>query len=307
MPLGRHQRDLATSPCRGAPSHLVRSRNAREDEPIIRTLEHRASMASQPRGERERRSPLGMAALFALSTAVACGTAQTKSPPHSHTTGTTTSSGSGDGPNLPEDHPSSDPCVVFPQSGCAADHTCVIATLDGATLCEGAGDSPVGGSCANNGDCQAGLACVGRSCRSFCAQASDCGKIGPACFDVYSDKKPISGWRSCAVHCNPADPQNAAGAEGIVACPAGLGCFTLPSDVGPQGSTDCYSVGAVAAGGSCNTPSDCGAGLVCLNNGGSTTCERMCLLGSSQCSCSSFAEPEYVALSSGLVEVGYCQ
>lgn len=244
------------------------------------------------------------AALIALSTAVACGTpAPEESPPRAHTS----SSGTGGSAPATKDYPASNACTVVPQAGCDPDHTCVIATADGATLCEGAGTAPLGGACGSDGDCAVGLTCVGSACHAFCEQPSDCKGPIAACTAVYHDMKPVPGWQTCALQCNPGDPQNTGGIAGIIGCPSGLTCFALSSDVGPQGSTECYPAGPGAAGASCTSSNDCGVGLICLTNQGSSSCTKMCLLGLGQCNCASFGQPQHVELPSGMMEVGYCQ
>lgn len=248
-----------------------------------------------------RRSAFG-AAVLALTSALACGAAG-----DAGTTGSMGSTGGGGGgAAVPENHPASEACAVFPQAGCDVDHTCTVVTPGGATLCVGAGPTAVGGYCANDGDCAVGLACVGDLCRAFCAAPADCTGGAPTCFDVYSNQKVIPGFKTCALPCNPADPANKGGIEGVAACPGGFTCFPLGADVGPQGSTDCGLAGNAGPGAAC-APGDCRAGLVCLNNGSSSVCTPRCLLGGGQCNCASYAQPQYVALPSGIKEVGYCQ
>ncbi len=212
-----------------------------------------------------------------------------------------------DGAETPVNYAASDACTVVPQEGCPADHTCLVVTVDGATTCQSAGSAPLGGLCSGNSDCAPGLVCVESTCRSFCGEPSDCGGVASACNQVSHGSEPVKGWSICSIACNPADPPNAAGANGLVACPAGMACFSLDPSDGPKGSTSCFPAGAAQEGAACMTGGDCAAGLVCLNDGGSSSCRPMCLVGQSQCTCLSFAVPLYAASAFTILEVGFCQ
>lgn len=242
----------------------------------------------------------GLVALAILVNAGCQADPGTPDPKPSSTTG-------GAMPEPPKSYPASDPCTVLPQAGCPADHTCLIATEGGATVCQSAGTAPLAGACAGNSECAPGLVCVGATCQSFCEQPSDCEGTAPACIQITVGSKPVKGWSVCSIPCNPADPQNTAGAKGILACPAGLTCFSLDPSVGQKGSTGCYPAGAAPSGAACASGNDCGPGLVCLTDAGASACRPMCVMGQSQCTCSSFAEPFYAAIAGAIVEVGYCQ
>lgn len=212
-----------------------------------------------------------------------------------------------DGAEPPVNHAASEPCTVLPQEGCPTDHTCLVVTVDGATTCQSAGSAPLAGLCSGSSDCAPGLACLGAICHSFCGEPSDCGGTAPACFQVMLGADPVKGWSACSIACNPADPPNAAGAKGFLPCPAGMTCYSLDASVGPRGSTSCYPAGTAPEGAACMAGDDCAAGLVCLNEGGSSSCRPMCLVGQSQCNCLSFSEPTYAATANAILEVGFCQ
>lgn len=243
-----------------------------------------------------------LALVLAVLAPLACSAGETAGPE------TTTSSGTTGGhePETPLDHAATDACTVFPQAGCSADHTCVVTTAVGDTICESAGTAPAASACGGEGDCALGLTCVGSVCRPFCKAPSDCEGTASACFQVNLGMKPVPGWTTCSLPCNPADPQNVAGIQGLVACAAGNGCFSLDPAVGPQGSTDCFVGGTAAEGAACDTV-DCGPGLVCLNDGTTKSCHPFCVMGLTSCTCLSFAEPFYAAISNDIKEVGYCQ
>lgn len=211
------------------------------------------------------------------------------------------------GTDEPANYPASEQCSVFPQAGCPSTHTCQIATYGGATICEGAGQVPQAGYCLTSSDCAVGLSCLYSQCRPHCRQAADCPGPGATCMQVTdSGGQPFNGWMVCSVPCNPADPQNLAGLEGLFACPGGWGCF--PTGEGEPGSTECYIFGPGATGSSCEGTGDCQPGNICLtdSSAGTKTCEPLCVFGLTGCSCQPFAEPFYVAMPSGLLEVGWC-
>lgn len=245
---------------------------------------------------------IGYGGLVALALATIAGCAgETNGPePHSSTTG-------GAEPETPVNHAASDPCTVSPQAGCPDDHTCLVATVAGATVCQSAGSTPLAGLCSGSNECAPGLVCIGSTCLSFCQQPSDCDGKAPACFQITLGSEPVNGWNVCSIACNPADPRNTAGSKGLLACPAGMACFSLDSSVGPKGSTSCYPAGVAPSGAACMNGDECAPGLVCLNDGSSSACQPMCLVGQSQCTCLSFAEPFYAAIADDVLEVGYCQ
>lgn len=206
----------------------------------------------------------------------------------------------------PNNYAAADACAVFPQSGCPSTHTCQVVTLAGETICESAGAGPHSAPCLSNGDCAPKLACLYGQCRKHCRMNGDCPGPGASCLQVNLSGQPISGWLSCSMTCNPADPQNTAGTSELVSCLPGSGCFENP-DGSTSGSTECFPVGSVGAGGGCQQIVDCQPGLVCLNDGVTATCQPLCIIGMANCACTSFAEPWYAALPSGTQEVGVCQ
>ena len=247
---------------------------------------------------------IGFGGLVALAVVVSAGCQAETVAPDPKPSSTT---GGGAGPQTPESYAASDPCSVHPQVGCPADHTCLIATENGATVCQSAGSTPLAGGCAGNSECAPGLVCIGSTCQSFCEQPTDCEGTAPACIQIMIGSTPVKGWNVCSIACNPADPQNTAGAKGILACPPAMGCFPLGASVGQKGSTGCYSVGTAPSGAACVNGGDCGPGLVCLTDAGASACRPMCVMGQSQCTCNSFAEPFHAAIAGTIVEVGYCQ
>jgi hypothetical protein len=254
------------------------------------------------RGKQRRLASRPWLAIATLAVAAwGCGAGAETKPD-----GTGGSGGTGGAPEAPMNHPASEPCTVVPQGGCPASHTCLVATVDGATICQGAGFSPLGGWCAASTDCAPGLSCIGSVCMAFCYAPGDCGGVAPACIQIFYGDQPVNGWLTCSIPCNPADPQNTAALEGVVGCPGGMGCFELDPSIGPQGSTSCYWVGQGGAFAPCESVEDCAPGLICLNDG-ALSCRPLCILGQSPCNCLSFAQPMHAAISGAVVEVGYCQ
>ncbi len=172
---------------------------------------------------------IGYGGLVALAVIVSTGCQAETVAPDPKPSSTT---GGGAEPQTPESHAASDPCTVIPQAGCPADHTCLIATESGTTVCQSAGSTPLAGGCTGNSECAPGLVCVGSTCQSFCKQPSDCEGTAPACLQITIGSTPVQGWSVCSIACNPADPQNTAGAKGVLACPPAMGCFTLDPSVG---------------------------------------------------------------------------
>lgn len=213
--------------------------------------------------------------------------------------------GGGQGAGEPANYPSNQPCSVLPQAGCAAGHSCQVATLGGATMCQQAGGVPDGGLCASNSDCAPGLSCVWNMCRSYCHVPEDCAGLAPACFQVEWGAQPVAGWLACSRPCNPADPGNATGMQGLFACPPGMGCYPAQPG-GSLGSNDCYVAGTGPVGTACQDGGDCAPGLVCLSDGSSASCRPMCVMGLGGCACAPFAQPFYAATPNGILEVGYC-
>jgi len=195
-------------------------------------------------------------------------------------------------------------CTILPQSGCPSDHTCQIASHAGDTTCVKAGDAPLAGSCFAHNDCALGLMCLNGMCRSYCNSADDCDGDVVACLQgTDGNGDEIVGQQYCTTPCNPADPENEAGANGLVACPPDRGCFMAGAGT-PSGTTNCIPAGPRDVGQSCND--DCKPGLVCLNYGDHEACASVCLMGEAACNCQSFTEPGYASIGGKLVEVGYC-
>jgi hypothetical protein len=202
-------------------------------------------------------------------------------------------------------YPASQACTVVPQASCPSTHTCQVVTIAGATMCESAGAIGFGGYCNNNTDCAPGLACAYRQCRPHCETAADCGGPAPSCLQMFFGDQVIEKFRVCSIPCSPIDPQNGGGAPELAACPSGWGCFPFGGDV--LGSTDCFEAGTSPPGASCESGLECQPGLVCLTSGATSSCTQMCIMGLSGCNCAGFAQPQFVALGSGVYELGYCQ
>lgn len=108
-------------------------------------------------------------------------------------------------------------------------------------------------------------------------------------------------WHGCAggaCKCRP----------GRAGCPEGMGCYPfVPGsdgvrDGGAGGAIDwhCSLDGQVAAGGTCERHTACGAGMLCARAGGSGTCARACTPGAARCDCAE-------AFTDGATIVGICR
>jgi hypothetical protein len=211
------------------------------------------------------------------------------------------------GPEEPINYAASDACSVSPQAKCPADHTCVVATLDGDTTCASAGSTPLGGPCSISSDCSPGLACFDTTCRAFCREPSDCDGDAQACLGVLLNEQPVKNWNVCSLPCDPGNPQSADAARGTFACPEGRSCLDLYPDLGPMGSTDCFEAGEGREHAPCEGMIDCAPGFVCLNDAGSPSCRRLCMEDASSCTCLSFGQPFYATIAGSITEFGYCQ
>jgi hypothetical protein len=194
-------------------------------------------------------------------------------------------------------------CDTFPQCGCPNGQACDVVTVAGITQCVVAGNVPPYNACdGTNTKCQAGYACVGGACKSFCDTPATCN--GSDCLQVTYDNAgtptPIPGMKICSKQCALENPG--------AACGPTLGCFISDQ---AAGKTDCATgglgIGAVNCTAVPATPSStCAPAYVCLTSG---ECRKWCRVGvAGDCaagkSCTAFAAPNQIFI--GPTEYGVC-
>jgi hypothetical protein len=182
-----------------------------------------------------------------------------------HDSGTTVDAGTDSGTTIVDSGTDSAPITVATGGACDTGQTC--ATGD---ECAG-GQEPDGGGflcfqqCTTNSNCTEPPVNSGGTSEP---------KNGPYCVDVVGTGTTPN---ICSVPCNPVTNAGATG------CPDGLACAYEGSTTIPE-YTDCVAAGGVASGGTCKDTTlanSCGAGLVCVVTGTSTsgTCRVVCRAG----------------------------
>jgi hypothetical protein len=194
-------------------------------------------------------------------------------------------------------NPSCDP--MAPAATC----TCALVCYQSSgpeMLCFPAGQGKPGDSCTNITDCAPGSACFEfnacstaaqprKTCRQFCNVDSDCG-VGSRSFcntGVACDQTSTS-FRLCSRPCDPTG-------DASVGCAPGLLCFIYSGEITDCACLDQSRVGVVDA--SCATDENCQPGLMCVNRGGSKSCQTICQLSSPTCAagktCTRLTNPDY--------------
>ncbi len=191
---------------------------------------------------------------------------------------------------------SASPCrLVSPQCGCPCGQACY-ASLAGPT-CATAGTAGVNEACNTDGDCRAGLACVGvngaSACTPYCDSDAQC--TSQVCWMG-------SGANVCPHACDLAAQTG---------CPTGEDCIDLKGtsvDTGAQVRSSVCGIkpASGAVGTDCTGESItnwiCGPGLFCVSN----ACQRYCRIDAPACpagkTCRSVSPPVTV----GTVVYGAC-
>ncbi len=169
-------------------------------------------------------------------------------------------------------------CDPVSQCGCGSTEMCAIIDFDtGEAGCLPQGSVPQGGACSETvGECEQGSECLQWNstgvCSAFCDDASDC--ASGACVEW-----DIPGVMTCLHGCDPRNPQSSA--DGFSACAAGQSCGLWETI--PDSSVCIVPTTAGQEGDSCGDDDECGPALTCADDGGSTTCQPWCELGSGDC------------------------
>jgi hypothetical protein len=200
-----------------------------------------------------------------------------------------------------------DGCSPLGANPCGAGKACLFNLTAAKFACQtSSGTAGAYGSCKVDGDCASGLACiqVGQNqisdhCAAYCTDNSGC-ETGHSCLMFKTVRKLPSGTAvgACGpltTACDPSTPTSS--------CPASTRCSVIDNDyLTCLPVIDTRSVGAT-----CQSDSDCAAGLICVTfQGGQVLCEQVCAVGGNGCgaqTCTSFSP----TLSIGSVEVGFCQ
>lgn len=102
--------------------------------------------------------------------------------------------------------PAGDECLIAPDCGCPEGETCR-AMEDGKRACTPQGTALDQSGCDDNGDCGAGLACIGALCRPYCDPASATCSDGSQCVQVNYEDEAVTGVGACLGLCDPVHPE----------------------------------------------------------------------------------------------------
>lgn len=194
-------------------------------------------------------------------------------------------------------------CDTFPQCGCPNGQACdVIQFGSGITQCVQAGNVPPYNAC--NGSttkCQAGYACIGGACKSFCETVTGCSATGGDCLQVTNiDSTPVPQMKICSKKCLLENPS--------ADCGPTLSCW-LTDPV--AGKTDCTTGGTGIGAVNCTDNTTCAPAHVCLKNVGRTVgqCWKWCRVGVTvDCpvgkACTAWEPPDQVFV--GTTQYGVC-
>jgi hypothetical protein len=149
-------------------------------------------------------------------------------------------------------------CNPFAQTGCQPGEGCYFDTTAKDYACAPAGAVAPGGVCTIDGDCAAGLTCVGQ-CTPWCEPATTpttCAGTGAVCAD-FGD-----GFGGCQNNLCNAVAQDCTTATD--------GCY--PEALG----LTCEAAGSAAPGATCVNPTDCVKGASCFSASGVKSCYTLC-------------------------------
>jgi hypothetical protein len=188
-----------------------------------------------------------------------------------------------------------------PATICGDGKTCALvcdANSQPETLCFAAGQGKPGDACAGTADCATGSECFEfstcstaaqpvKTCRQFCNSDSDCG-AGSSCKASVSCAQTSTAFRLCSRPCDPIG-------DATGGCANGLSCFIYTNEITDCACRDTSRGGAVGV--SCDTDENCQPGLMCVNRGGTKSCQTICRLINSSCpsgtACAQLTNPDY--------------
>jgi hypothetical protein len=166
--------------------------------------------------------------------------------------------------------------------------------------CGAAGDKNVSEACAP-GECALGHTCTAppsniggpNVCFEFCQDDMDCSAPGGQCIFTL----PGDNVKLCSQNCDPISDQGCAETS--------MKCYLLTNNQTMLQLTSCGAAGAGLEGSACSTPSDCGKGLMCVNdpNTMATTCRTWCAVSAPNCATCVGLNPAVVL---GVLEYGVC-
>jgi hypothetical protein len=167
--------------------------------------------------------------------------------------------------------PSDAGCDPFLHCGCGAEQKCTAGTVG--LECVPSGAKGAGETCAGDGECARGTVCVPffgvTQCMRFCDPAHAC-PSGEACYVIVTDRQQPA--RQVAEVCGPTCALLAQSCT-----VSGLGCYV--SEKHCQAETGlCLSAGAGTQRDICAKMTDCAAGHLCIDRGGSAppSCAKIC-------------------------------
>jgi hypothetical protein len=186
-----------------------------------------------------------------------------------------------------------------PQCGCPTGEACQFDT--GMRACGVPGDKLLSEAC-TAGQCALGQVCTGPPtniggsdiCFKFCEDDTDCTAPGGQCIFTLTNGETT---KLCSQNCDPISDQGC--------LEPSMKCYLLTNNQTNLQLTSCGAAGSGTAGSACTTPSDCGKGLMCVQdpNTMTTVCRPWCNVSAPTCAQCVGLNP---AVMLGVLEYGVC-